>query len=173
MGGEVCGSGGRRIQARAARGSRQAAPRRNSFTEAKRRKFLSHFAATANAKGAARAAGVAHSTVYAWRAKDEPFRAAWNEALAQGYARLEAELVRRSKQSLGVKADAKSVAGHAIVDPATALKVLESYRRNGDRRPGEILAGPYDLDQVRARLEAKMKALGLIGDGGEPADPRG
>jgi hypothetical protein len=156
---DISGSNGRRVQVRAARGSRKAAPRRNGFTEAKRRKFLAHFAATCNAKGAARAAGVAHSTIYAWRKKDEPFRIAWNESLEQGYARLEAELVRRATQSLRVSADEKAAADHAIVDPATALKVLESYRRNGDRRPGEILAGPYDLEKVRARLEAKMRAL--------------
>src|SRR3954454_11333648 len=88
---DIGGSNGRRIQKRAARGSRKANPKRRGFTEAKRRKFLNHFAATCNARGAARVAGVAWSTVYAWRRKDEQFRADFYEALAHGYVDVEAE----------------------------------------------------------------------------------
>ena len=132
MGGEICGSNGRRLQLRAERGSKKAEPRRNGFTEAKRKKFLSHFAATCNAKGAARAAGVAHSTVYARRAKDEQFRAAWNEALEQGYAALEAELVRRSKQSLSIAPDEKAAAKFPPTnDPPFDLQWGNYRRRDG------------------------------------------
>jgi hypothetical protein len=71
---EIGGSRGRRIQKRAARGSRKANPKRRSFTEARRRKFLNHFAATCNIKGACRSAGVSNSTVHEWRRKNEQFR---------------------------------------------------------------------------------------------------
>ena len=158
---EIGCSNGRRIQKRAARGSRKASPKRRGFTEAKRRKFLNHFAATANVKGACRSAGVAYTTVYAWRSKSAQFRADFYEALAQGYVTVEAELVRESARSLKPRPDPKAP---PLVDPKTALAVLESYRRNGDRRPGDVLPQRSDIEQVRARLEQKMRALGLLPD---------
>jgi hypothetical protein len=158
---EIGGSNGRRIQKRAARGSRKASPKRRGFTEAKRRKFLNHFAATANVKGACRSAGVSYTTVYAWRSKNAQFRADFYDALAQGYVTVEAELVRESARSLKPRPDPKAP---PLVDPKTALAVLESYRRNGDRRPGDVLPQRSDIEQVRARLEQKMRALGLLPD---------
>jgi hypothetical protein len=56
-----------------------------------------------------------------------------------------------------------------LVDAKTALAVLESYRRNGDRRPGDILPQRSDTEQVRARLEKKMRALGLLPDDDDEA----
>jgi hypothetical protein len=163
---EIGGSGGRRVQKRAARGSRKVEPRRNGFTEAKRRKFLNHFAATCNAKAAARAAGVSNSTVHEWRRKNERFRADFYAALELGYVEIEAELVRESKRSLKPRPDPKAP---PLVDPKTALSVLESYRRNGNRRPGDVLPQRSDVEQVRARLETAMRALALLPDaeGGE------
>jgi hypothetical protein len=164
-------SNGRRLQVRAARGSKKMKPKRNGFTKAKRKKFLSHFAATCNAKASALAAGVSFSTVYEWRRKDEQFRKGWQEALDQGYARLEAEVVREAEESLAVRADGK--AARQRMDPKTALAVLEAYRRNRGARPGDILPRRTDIDQVRARIEKTMRALGLIKDeGGQAAqDP--
>jgi hypothetical protein len=166
---EICGSRGRRVQKRAARGSNKADPKRRSFTKAKRRKFLDHFAATCNAKAAARAAGISNSTVHAWRRKNDQFRADFNAALTLGYGELEAELVRESKRSLKPRPDPKAP---PLVDPKMALAVLESYRRNGDRRPGGVLPQRTDIEQVRARLEKAMRALGLIRDEDE-AEGRG
>ena len=156
---EICGSRGRRVQKRAARGAGKASPKRRGFTEAKRRKFLDHFAATCNAKAAARAAGISNSTVHAWRRNNEQFRADFYEALALGYVEVEAELVRESKRSLKPRPNPKAP---PLVDPKTALAVLESYRRNGGRRPGDVLPQRSDIEQVRARLETAMRGLGLL-----------
>jgi hypothetical protein len=167
---EIGGGPRRRVQRRAARGSQKKNPKRRSFTVARRRKFLNYFAASANCKGACRRAGVAWSTVYEWRRKNAQFRADFYEALANGYVEMEAELVRESKRSLKPKPDPKAP---PLVDPKTALAVLESYRRNGDRRPGDILPQRSDIEQVRARLEKVMRAMGLLGDEGEePAGDR-
>ncbi len=158
---EIGGTKGRKVQKRAARGSQKKNPKRRSFTVARRRKFLNHFAATANIKGACRSAGVSNSTVHEWRRKNEQFRADFNEALAHGYVEVEAELIRESKRSLKPKPDPKAP---RLVDSKTALAMLESYRRNGDRRPGDILPQRSDIEQVRARLETVMRRMGLIGD---------
>jgi hypothetical protein len=166
---EIGGTRGRRIQKRAARGSRKAKPKRRSFTEARRRRFLNHFAATCNVKGACRSAGVSNSTVHAWRRKNEQFRADFNEALSQGYVTVEAELVRESARSLKPRPDPKAP---PLIEPKTALAVLESYRRNGDRRPGDVLPQRSDVEQVRARLEMKMRALGMLPDEDDEAEDR-
>ena len=118
---------------------------------------------------AARAAGISNSTVHAWRRKNDQFRADFNAALTLGYGEVEAELVRESRRSLKPRPDPKAP---PLVDPKMALAVLESYRRNGDRRPGDVLPQRTDIEQVRARLEKAMRALGLIRDEDE-AEGRG
>src|SRR5439155_1691908 len=73
----------------------------NRFDKAKRQTFLEWFAATCNAKQAARRAGVAYSTVYRHRMEDARFAAAWDLALEQGYARLEAKLLEMMFEAAG------------------------------------------------------------------------
>ncbi len=168
---DISGSNGRRNQLRAPKGSKKAKPRRNAFTQKRKRIFLAHFAATANAKAAARAAGVAFTTVYQHRRTDPAFLEGWNDSLAEGYARVEAELVRRaSTPPPRVKADEKAARANETIDPKVALAILESYRRNGNKRPGEILLRPYDIEKVRERLEAKMRALAMLPDDEDEAE---
>lgn len=150
------------MQRRAAKGSRKAKPKRRAFTKERREAFLAHFAASCNA-AAARAVRVSENCVYAWRKKDAAFRAGWQEALDQGYARLEAELVRESAEALKVRANKSAAVRVGTMDAKTALAVLEAYRRSGGRDPGTVWPHPYDSEAVAARLEAKMRALGMIG----------
>lgn len=160
---EITGGRGRRIQQRAARGSKRAKPKRRSFTLKRRLDFLSHFAASCNAAAAARAVGISENCVYRWRRTDPQFGAGWAEALAQGYARLEAELVRTANRALTIRANKAAAVRITGMDAKTALAVLEAYRRSGGRAPGGVWPHPYDMDEVRARLEAKLRAIGAIG----------
>ena len=66
---------------------------RERFDKTKRRTFLEWFAATCNATLAARMAGVNSRTPYRTRMNDGAFAEAWDLALEQGYARLEAKLL--------------------------------------------------------------------------------
>jgi hypothetical protein len=171
---EIGGSNKRRVQVRAPRGSKKAKPRRNGFTRERKNDFLAHFAATCNAKASARAAGVAHATVYQHRKSDPAFRASWEEALDHGYARLEAELVRRAALLPGFDADEEAAKECETIDPKLALAILESYRRNRGAKPGDILPRTSDAEQVRARLEKKMRALRIVDQDGRliaPAEP--
>ena len=170
---DISGTNGVRAQFRAARGSRKAKPKRVGFTRERKERFLNHFAATANAVGAARAAGVAKSTVYEHRRKDLRFHEAWCEALAQGVARAEAEGVRWAEQAFKIRPNARADKAAREMDPKVALAIIQSYKRNGDRRPGEILIQPYDMEEIRARIEKKMRALGWLEEssGGGAAEP--
>jgi hypothetical protein len=164
----IGGSNKRRMQMRAPRGSKKAKPKRVAFTRERKEIFLAHFAATANANAAARAAGVSKSTVYAHRRKDPRFNEGWYEALGEGVARAEAQSVRWAEKAFTIRASEKAARAAQNMDPKVALAILESYRRNRGRRPGEILPQPYDKDEVRARLEAKMRALGMLDEQGRP-----
>ena len=166
---EIGGSKGRPIQKRAARGSQKKNPKRRSFTVARRRKFLNHLTATCNIKGSCRSAGVSNSTVHEWRRNNEQFEADVEEALARGSVELRAALLRESKRSLKPKPDPKAP---PLLDPKTALAVLESVERSRGRRRGDIRPQRSDIEEVRARLEKVMRRMGLIRDE-EEAEGRG
>jgi hypothetical protein len=69
------------------------ANRAKLFDEKRKAVFLEWFAATCNVYFSAEKAGIAYQTVYKHRRKDAAFAEAWDEALAQGYAALEAGLL--------------------------------------------------------------------------------
>lgn len=60
--------------------------------------FLAHLAETSNVSDAAREAGVSSSSVYQYRLRCAEFRKAWADALGEGYARLEARLLKAALQ---------------------------------------------------------------------------
>lgn len=103
--------------------------------------FLDHLAATCNVTAAARAAGVTTMCVYAKRARDPDLRAAWEEAIQIGYARIEAELLRLANEG-GPRprlpddgdeaADGEAPAGG--IDKDLALQLLRDHRRGADGR---------------------------------------
>jgi hypothetical protein len=118
---EISGGKGRRVQRRAAKGSRKAKPKRRFFTKERRQEFLNHFAASCNAAAAARAVGVSENCVYQWRRKDAQFRAGFWEALDQGYVRLEAEIVREANDALKVRGKKGAAVRVGTMDAKTAL----------------------------------------------------
>ena len=66
---------------------------RKLFDARRRGIFLEWFAATCNVKLAAEKADIGYHTVFRHRRADAAFAEAWDEALAQGYAALEAGLL--------------------------------------------------------------------------------
>lgn len=72
----------------------------NTRMKARQRAFLKAFAMTANVSGAARAAKVGRTQVYAWSEHDEQFAFAMNVAREEAYDRLEAEAWRRAVDSV-------------------------------------------------------------------------
>ena len=67
-----------------------------SWTLAKQAIFFETLADSCNVKMAAKSAGVSPSAVYLRREKDATFRIGWEKALAEGYAKLELEVLRRA-----------------------------------------------------------------------------
>lgn len=138
---------GRRLQLRRNRSVR--------FTEQRREIFLARFAGTCNLTEAADAAGVCIATVFAHRAKHEEFAARFQQALDQGYALLEAELVRRrleGQQGLS----AVRPTGDPEPEFDRALKLLQRWDRG---RGGIGLRTVAPGRQQRSTFEEAIEAL--------------
>jgi hypothetical protein len=113
----------------------------NRFDAAKRKLFLKWFAATANAAQSARLAGVAKSTVYDHRMKDGRFAEAWDRALEQSYARIEAKVVEKQfEQAAGapIEFDGSFEPPDApLVDLDMAMQLLKQHKAEVTRIRGE------------------------------------
>lgn len=91
-----------------------------SWSQARRQRFLDALAATANVRMAADAAGMGLPGAYKARQRDTAFAELWEAALEQGYGRLESELL---SSALGERRDGE---GHVIAD-------VNAIEPNGDR----------------------------------------
>lgn len=107
-----------------------------SWSQARRQRFLDALAATANVRMAADAAGMGLPGAYKVRQRDAAFAELWEAALEQGYGRLESELL---SSALGERRDGE---GHVIAD-------VNAIAPNGDRAL-EGQAGAGRLDQTLA-----------------------
>jgi hypothetical protein len=146
------------------------------FTEERKQLFLEHFAGTCDAVAAAEAAGVTKSCVYKAAQRDPEFRAGWEEALAIGYASLEAEAVRQRlamQERLRAGIEPK---GEAPAEFERVMKLLARYERRGGRvgfhGPGEGRLARWSFDEAIEALDKKLRALGLrqgVGDGSSEA----
>jgi hypothetical protein len=147
--------------------------RHNRFGKARRRIFLEHLAATCNVQASAGEAGVAVSTVYANRMRDPEFRADWDAALEQGYARLEAALIERAMRSGGrtkFRGD-KQVEGPDAPEEIDWEKGMELLRHHQRGRTGIAQRNPahvpkrVPIERVTEKLIKKLKAIGVRPEG--------
>jgi hypothetical protein len=154
----VAGSNGRKLQKRKVR--------RDGWTKAKRTLFLDTFAATCNLAHAVRVCGMSEHSLRALKHRDAQFAVLCEEALQDGYARLEAELLART---LGQQIDEENPTDDERVpqapppfDPAMALKVLqlrnaEAAARTNDRR-GRVFVRATQ-EETDAALMKKLNAI--------------
>lgn len=140
------------------------------FDPAKRKRFLEWFAATSNAKLAARQADVGYSTVYYTRMHDPSFAEAWDQALEQGYARLEAKLLEMQFEAIDkeIEFDPGFEPGdefpeQQLTDPTTALALLRQHRGNTakGRAAGFASNRVASDEEVRHALAKRLKAFGV------------
>ncbi len=157
------------------------------FDARRRRVFLEWFAATCNARLSCEKAGITQRTAYRHRREDSAFAEAWEEALQQGYAAVEASLVadalRGFVQSDDWDGDEKDEAEGPLHHPADGspphprlrgdreeltfeqrMAVLREYRRSdgggGPRAQGKAtpVAGRVaTAEEVEAALIKRLK----------------
>ncbi len=123
--------------------------------------FLDHLAQTANVSASARAAGVASSAVYAERRRSPAFRDAWALALAEGYARLETDLLAEALQTAsGRTADATLKA--RAQKHRLAIALLSAHRasvKGGAAVAPAAKPAQPDLATLKAQLILKLTQM--------------
>jgi hypothetical protein len=150
---------------------------RERFDKGKRATFLEWFAATCNATLAAAKAGVNYRTPYRTRMRDAAFAEAWDQALEQGYARLEAKLLEMQFEQASGEAEefdggfVPDAPDARLIDPAMAMQLLRQYRaevmRLRARRASSPSSSPGDAGrlasdaEVRRALVKGLKAHGV------------
>ncbi len=146
---------------------RQLQLRRNRnvrFTEKRREIFLDHFAGTCNLTEAAEAAGVSEAPVFAHRAKNPDFAARFQQALEQGYARLEADILRRRVEEQQ-RLKAIEPKGEPEPEFERALKLLARWeRRDGTLGPRTVSHGrqkSMSFEDAMELLDRRLEALGI------------
>jgi hypothetical protein len=107
--------------------------KRKLFGRAAKQDFLEWFAATANLGWSARQAGFNYKTVLKHRMKDEAFAEAYDRALAQGFARLQGQLLETEIAAdeagpIGIEGD-RDVPAMQVFDRDFALALLREHGR--------------------------------------------
>ena len=127
--------------------------RPNSWTSAHQNEFIAHLVATANVTASAAAVGKSIACVYARRRSSVAFRNAWADALAEGYARLEATLLDRA---LNGKRTTRTVGGvevpHVEYSDNLGLHLLRQHRQAVAEHRAAMPAAREDPRVARARL---------------------
>lgn len=123
--------------------------------------FLDHLGASCNYTYSAKQADFSREAIYMRRRRDPDFARRCADAIAQGYARIEALLVEGAERAL----DGRGPDPDAPIPPmsvADALAVLKLHRATATgadvRRPG-WRGRPRGLDEVKASILRKLSAI--------------
>lgn len=140
--------------------------RPDAFTETRQRAFLSHLAETANVTDSMSRVGISGNSLYLLRRRSAGFRAAWDAALAEGYAKLEAMLLDRALNGHRTVVEHNGVLNETVeYSDRLALNLLNQHRRRVAEYRAATLGTLDDPKAARARvmvkLEAIARALGL------------
>ena len=145
------------------------------WSKIKQGKFLAVLADTANVTASAKAIKFKEAAAYDFRRKSAVFRAAWNEALSEGYAKLELMMLERAMKALRPDtADEPADAVRTRVEDYSnklAMGLLAAHRATvrGDRVATSTLARSGN---VRGRFEARFAAVQTKGvDNGTTTPP--
>jgi hypothetical protein len=133
--------------------------------------FLTSLVETCNVSQAAREAERSARLFYDLKKRDAGFRAAWSEALLEGYDRLELEMIRRARFGTprSVYFQGRKTGTTRILNDATALRLLHFHRRNVESMRSaeqrESIDGAAILEELAARLaEIRAEAAAKSGE---------
>lgn len=119
--------------------------------------FLDALAESSNVSASARAAGLSANAMYRERRRNGGFAARWHEALCEGFARLEAELL--SEALIAPSGNVKDATLKSRAQKyRLGLALLAAHRAavRGARLP---VAGAAPNAGAKARLVAKLEAI--------------
>lgn len=116
-----------------------------------RTRFLDHLAESSNVRRSAEHAGIDVSRVYRLRRAQPEFARQWAVALAEGYAHLEMEVLRRLREG-----DFKTGDGEKF-DFANAIRLLAAHRDTA--ASGQSGERDVSAAEVRASIDRKIEEI--------------
>ena len=132
---------------------------KRDWSKAKAAKFLSVLADTCNVSEACRRSGVPMTVAYRRRKMDAAFRAAWAEAIAVAYSRLEMVLLERAFNGTEKVVRRRDGSEERMIEYPTqlGLQLLKMHRETAIEAETEM-AGE-DVNEIRERLVRKLQRL--------------
>jgi hypothetical protein len=116
--------------------------------------FINNLAETSNVKAAADAASVSQTLVYKKRRTDPDFARRWFEALAEGYDRLEMDLLERLRAGRIEDVDAEG--NKRKFDVGTAFRCIAAHRDTVAREKGRrtLSQEAATMNAINAKIDA-------------------
>jgi hypothetical protein len=127
---------------------------------ATRKLFLAHLSETANISASARFAGISARAVYAERRRSPAFRGEWAQALVEGYARLETELLAEALQAANGKTSDATLKARAQKQ-RLGVSLLNWHKSSVKAAPAAATAtiAKEDLPVLKAQLILKLTQM--------------
>ena len=132
---------------------------KRDWTKAKEQQFLTVLAETCNVTLACAESGVSLSGAYLHRRKDAAFRAAWGEAIAVAYRRLELMLLERSFNGTEKVITRKDGSEERVREypNSIALQLLKMHKDTAVEAEREH--SPEAVAELREKLRRKLARL--------------
>ena len=157
-------------------------PRKDGWTKTQEAQFLAVLAETCNASEAAREVGKCRAGAYRRKQDDPGFARAWDEALAVGYAEIEAMLMR--EVLFGSEVEEVTMDGEGAVkarkvkrarDLTIALRLLTLHKDKVARIMAQAGAGPGETgpDSVDAQARVQLTMVEIKRSRARQARKRG
>ena len=129
------------------------------WSKAKAREFLSVLADTCNVSEACRRSGLGMTVAYRRRKSDAAFRAAWLEALAAAYQRLELVLLERAFNGTEKLIKRRDGTEERMLEYSNqlGLQLLKMHRDSAIEAETDL--PPEDIDDIRERLVRKLQRM--------------
>jgi len=155
-----CGPEGTIVRAGGKDGPQRVSSRGKRWTDQAEEIFLDSLAASCNVTWSARQCGFSREALYARRRRDPRFATLWQDALATGYARLEAALVKAAIDTMeGRPRDPDSpIPPMTAADAIAVLKLHKASVHGTGKSPG-WRGRPRSLDEVKQSILKKLAAL--------------
>lgn len=134
-------------------------PRRRDWTKEKERAFVSALGDTCNVTRACAEASVSVSAAYARRNKNAAFRAAWLEAIAIAYQRLELVLLDRAFNGTEKLVKRRDGSEERMLEYSNqlGLTLLKMHRDTAAEASTDFQ--PDQIEELKERLFSKLRRL--------------
>jgi hypothetical protein len=134
--------------------------RADQWTIEKQELFVARLAETANVSASLVETGMSHAGLYKLRKRSATFRAAWDEALDLGYARVEAMLLDRALNGRRrVLREGVIVEEFVECSDSLALTLIAQHRKRVVEYRAAIAVSRDNPERLRERFMAKLQRL--------------